>query len=125
MPKTLVKPDKIQVQSEQDEPLKAGEKARYHCSASGGSSDQNTLISWWKSEIKEDRLAILNESIRNQLFTKISDNEMLEFQAMPEDHGKVLKCKIKMATLDTFELSELFSIQVLCKCCYFSEFIND
>lgn len=111
--KLTVKPDKIQVQSEQSGPLKAGEKARFHCGASGHTS--KPLISWWKSELREDRLAALNESVRAQLFTKIADNEVLEFQAMPDDHGKVLKCKVNMPTLDTFELSEHVSIQVLCK----------
>lgn len=49
------------------------------------------------------------------MFTKISDNEILEFQVSPEDNGKVIKCKVKMPTLDAFELSEHLSIQVLCK----------
>lgn len=94
--------------------MKAGEKARYHCNASGGSTKPS--ISWWKSEIKEDRLAILNESTRNQLFTKIADNEMLEIKVAPEDHGKLLKCTAKMPSFDNFELSEHVStIQVLCK----------
>ena len=108
-----MKPDKIQVQSEQSGPLKVGEKARFHCGASGHTS--KPLISWWKSELREDRLAALNESVRAQLFTKIADNEVLEFQATPDDHGKVLKCKVNMPTLDAFELSEHVSIQVLCK----------
>lgn len=115
---TAVKPDKIQVQAEQSGPLKAGERARFHCGASGHTS--KPLISWWKSELREDRLTALNESVRAQLFAKISDNEVLEFQAMPDDHGKVLKCKVKMPSLDTFELSEHVSIQVLCKCSSFA-----
>lgn len=109
-----MKPDKIQVQSEQSEPFRAGEKVRYHCTASGGSTKFS--VSWWKSELKEDRLASLNESLRSHLFTKLSDNEVLEFRVSPDDHGKVLKCKVKMDSLDTFELTEHVAIQVLCKC---------